>query len=89
MLKRYDVHPEIKFTTYDTPVNLAMVQRGLGVSIVNELSAMRWNDHLVKLPLDPPEKITFGIAFNSYDRLTSVARKFLDYAVKSLTESEK
>ena len=88
MLKKYDVHPEIKFTTYDTPVNMAMVQRGLGVSIVNELSARRWNDHLVKLPLDPPEQVTFGIAYNSFDRLTPVAKKFLDYAVRNLTQSE-
>lgn len=85
MLEKHDVHPEIKFTTYDTPVNMAMVQRGLGVSVVNELSASRWNDRLVKLPLDPPEQVTFGIAYSSFDRLTPVARKFLDYSVRSLT----
>ena len=88
MLDKYDVHPEIKFTTYDTPVNMAMVQRGLGVSICNELSAARWNDYLVKLPLDPPQQVTFGIAYSSYERLTPVARKFLDYAVRTLTKNE-
>ena len=65
-----------------------MVQRGLGVSIVNELSTERWNDHLVKMPLDPPEMITFGIAYTSLERLTPVAREFLDYAVKNLTKEE-
>lgn len=89
MLEKHDVHPHIKYTSYDTPVNLAMVQRGLGVSIVNELSARRWNDHLVKLPLDPPEKVTFGIAFRSYDRLSAAAKTFMDSAVKALTRSEK
>ena len=34
---------------------------GLGVSLVNELSAQAWNEHLVKLPLDPPASVTFGI----------------------------
>lgn len=88
ILRRNGVEPEIRYTTYDTPVTLAMVQQGLGVSIVNDLSARRWNDHIVKLPLDPPEKITFGIAFKSYDQLSTAARKFLDYAVKYLTRSE-
>lgn len=88
MLEKHGVHPEIRFTTYDTPVNMAMVQQGLGVSIVNELSAKRWNDRIVKIPLDPPEMVTFGIALNSLDRLTPVARKFLDYAVKDLTKEE-
>lgn len=89
ILKKNNVNPEISYTTYDTPVTLAMVQQGLGVSIVNELSACRWNEHIVKLPLDPPEKITFGIACRSIDQLSSVARRFLEYAVRYLTKSEK
>lgn len=88
IFEKNGVSPEISFTTYDTPVTLAMVQQGLGVSIVNELSAERWNEGLVKLPLDPPEKITFGIAYRSYAQLSSAARKFLDYTVMSLTKSE-
>ena len=86
MLKKHGVRPEIKFTTYDTPVNMAMVQQGLGVSIVNELSARRWNEKLVKMPLDPPEMVTFGIAYHSLDRLTPAAHKFLDYSVRNLTK---
>ncbi len=81
-----NLHPDIKYTTYDTPATLAMVRMGLGISFVNELSAQYWNEHLVKLPLDPPQKIEFGIAFNSYDHMTSAARKFLEYAVSYLKE---
>ena len=89
ILKKYDVHPEIKYTTYDTPATLAMVRMGLGISLVNKLSAQYWNEHLVKLPLDPPEMITFGIAIPSKDNMTSAARKFLDYSIKYLDESRK
>ena len=89
ILKKHNVHPEIKYTTYDTPATLAMVRMGLGVSLVNKLSAQYWNEHLVKLPLDPPEMITFGIAIPSKDNMTSAARKFLDYSIKYLDESRK
>ena len=81
ILKKNGVHPDIKYTTYDTPATLAMVRMGLGISFVNKLSAQFWNEHLVKLPLDPPQSITFGAAFPSRDSMTGAARKFLDYTL--------
>ena len=88
ILRQNNVSPEIKYTTYDTPATLAMVRMGLGISFVNELSAQYWNEHLVKLPLDPPQKITFGIAYTSEEHMTKAAKKFMTYAVKYLTQSE-
>lgn len=81
ILKDNDVYPEIKYTTYDTPATLAMVRMGLGISFVNELSARFWNEHLVKMPLDPPQSITFGVAFPSRSSMTGAAKKFLDYTL--------
>jgi len=78
ILNKSGVHPELKYTTYDTPATLALVRMGLGTAFVNELSAQFWNEHLVKLPLDPPQSITFGVAFPSKERMTGAARKFLD-----------
>ncbi len=88
IFERCNVSPNIKYTTYDTPAALAMVRMGLGVSFVNELSAQYWNDHLVKLPLDPPQTVTFGIVLTSEEHMTMAARKFLNYAVRYLTEAE-
>ena len=88
IFRKNNVSPTIKYTTYDTPATLAMVRMGLGISFVNELSAQYWNEHLVKLPLDPPEQITFGIAYTSEDHMTAAAKKFLDYAVRYLTRPE-
>lgn len=82
ILNKNGVHPELKYTTYDTPASLAMVRMGLGTAFVNELSAQFWNEHLVKLPLDPPQKITFGVSFPAKDRMTGAARKFLDYTLQ-------
>ena len=81
ILERNDVHPEIKYTTYDTPASLAMVRMGLGISYVNELSAQFWNEHLVKMPLDPPQTITFGVALPTREHMTGAAKKFLDYTL--------
>ena len=82
ILDKNDVHPDITYTTYDTPATLAMVRMGLGISFVNELSAQFWNEHLVKMPLNPPQTITFGVAFPSRETMTGAARKFLDYTLK-------
>lgn len=89
IFRKNKLNPQIKYTTYDTPAALAMVRMGLGVSIVNELSAQYWNEHLVKLPLDPPEKVSFGIAYTSEEHMTAASKKFLDYAVRTLTKPEK
>ena len=86
--RRNNVEPNVKYTTYDTPAALAMVRMGLGISFVNELSAQYWNDHLVKLSLDPPARVTFGIAYTSHEHMTAAAKKFLDYAVRYLTKPE-
>ena len=81
ILERNGASPEIKYTTYDTPATLAMVRMGLGISFVNELSAQFWNEHLVKMPLDPPQTITFGVALPSRENMTTAAKKFLGYTL--------
>ncbi|MBR0400268.1 MAG: LysR family transcriptional regulator [Mogibacterium sp.] len=86
ILDKYELHPNIKYTTYDTPATLAMVRMGLGISFVNELSSRVWNEHLVKLPLDPSESVSFGIAVLSSEHMTSAARKFVDYAIEFFKE---
>ena len=82
ILDKHDVHPAIKYTTYDTPVTVGMVKMGLGVSLVNALSAEPWEGGYSKLPLEPREFIKFGIALPARERLSKAAEKFLNYAVE-------
>ncbi len=84
---RYDIHPNITYTTFDTPATLALVRMGLGISLVTEISSRFWNEHLVKLPLDPPERITFGIAVPSPEHMTNAAKKFVQYAIDYINET--
>ena len=86
ILDRHDVHPNVTYTTFDTPATLALVRMGLGISLVNELSARYWHEHLVKLPLDPPETVTFGIAVPSSDHMTNAAKKFVQCAIDYFKE---
>ena len=86
ILEKSGVHPEIKYTTYDTPATLALVRSGLGISFVTRQSAQFWSDHLVKLPLDPPQTVTFGVALPSKEHMTRAAKKFLDYTMKFFRE---
>lgn len=86
ILKKYDVHPNITYTTFDTPATLALVRMGLGISLVNELSARYWHEHLVKLPLDPPETVTFGIAVPAREHMTNAAKKFVQCAIDFFKE---
>ena len=72
----------MKYTTYDIPVTIALVRMGLGVSMVNALGAQYWTGHYSKLPLEPREFITFGIAIPSRKRLSKAAEKFLAYAME-------
>ncbi len=82
ILDKHGVQPNVKFTTYDIPVTVAMVRMGLGISFVNELGAQYWDGHYVKLPLDPPEYITFGIAVPDRSRMSKAAETFLNYAIE-------
>lgn len=86
ILNKNKVHPEIKYTTHDTPATLALVRSGLGISFVTRQSAQFWTDHLVKLPLDPPQMVTFGVALPSKEHMTRSARKFLDYTLSFFNE---
>ena len=88
IFRKNGLSPAVKYTTYDTPASLAMVRMGLGICICNELAAQYWNEHLVKLPLDPPSRVTFGIAYSSEDHMTAAAKKFLTYAVRYLTRPD-
>ena len=82
IFRKHGVVPNIKFTTYDTPVTIAMVRMGLGISLVNELGAQYWNGNYSKLHLQPREYITFGIALPPRERMSKAAEKFLSYAIE-------
>ncbi len=82
MFARYNVHPNIQFSTMENYSAISMIEKGLGMSIMNERSTFNWVSDVVKLPLEPPEDITLGMAVPSLEHASSAARKFVEYARK-------
>ena len=81
--------PNIKFTTLENFAALAMVEQGLGVSVMNELITRKRLCDVVKLPIDPPASILLGAAYLSQASLSPAARKFLEYSVTELEKRTK
>ena len=88
LLDAHHITPRICFTTMENPVLLALIESGMGMSIMNELCTTLWKDRLSILPLDPPASATFGIAAAKQHHLTPAASKFLEFSVRMLTRSE-
>lgn len=88
ILDKHGVKPNVRYTTYDTPLTVALVRMGLGISMVNALGSQYWIGNYARLPLEPREFINFGIAIPSRDRLSKAAQKFLSYAVEEFKNKE-
>ena len=84
MLKRAGIELQIKVSTLENLSALAMIEQGLGMSVMNDIITQRWECDVVKLPLDPPQEVTLGVAVPDLAHLAPAAKRFLDYAVARL-----
>ena len=80
-LEAAGVKPNVKFYTKDDYAIIAMVEQGLGISIMPELLLKGRNDRLLTLPLVPEAKRTIGLAVAASDKAGPAVRKFTDYIV--------
>lgn len=84
MLARAGIELQIKVSTLENLSALAMIEQGLGMSVMNDIITQRWECDVVKLPLDPPQEVTLGVAVPDLAHLAPAAKRFLDYAVARL-----
>lgn len=80
-LDKAGVKPNIKFTTKDDYAILAMVEQGLGVSIVPELLLRGRRENLVVRPLEPQAARTIALAIPESNALP-VVEAFAQTAVE-------
>ena len=80
--------PNIKYSTKDDYAIIAMVEQGLGISVMNRLITEKHICNVVKLPVDPPSRITMGVALHSKTDASPAVKMFLKYAVRVLTRTE-
>lgn len=86
LLKKADLTPQICFSTLENYAALAMIECGLGMSVMNELITKGRQNNVVMLPLDLPQSITLGIAVPSLKAASPAVRKFITYATNMLKE---
>ena len=82
------IKPNIKFSTKDDYAIIAMVEQGLGISIMPELLLKGRHDNLKIKELVPPSKRTIGLAIPEASRHSPATRKFADYIIKWVTEEK-
>ncbi|MDY4110800.1 MAG: LysR family transcriptional regulator [Eubacterium sp.] len=79
LLDKYNVKPNIKFTTWEDFAIMAMVEKGLGVSILPSLILENIPYDIEIRPLKIPFYRDIGIAMKDKKRLTPAAKKFIEY----------
>jgi len=84
LLKQNNISPYIAFSTLENFATLTLIEQGLGMSIMNELITKRWDCNVKKMPLDPPQHITLGIAVHSLKNSSPATKKFIDLAINIL-----
>lgn len=88
MLQRNRLSLNIAFKTQENFPAIAMIEQGLGMSIMNNLITERLDYDVVKIPVDPPQYITFGIAIPSLKSASPAVKKFVEVAVRRLSAAE-
>lgn len=86
LFRKYELTPEIKFSTFENFSAMAMIEQGMGMSIMNELITKRWECDVVKLPLEPPQHITLGMALLSLEEASPAVKRFVAYSEKKLSK---
>lgn len=79
LLMQYDVSPKIRFTTWEDFAIMAMVEKGLGISILPDMILQRIPYDLEIRSLEIPFYRKIGIAMNNHKHMTKATKKFLEY----------
>lgn len=88
-LEAAGVKPNVRFYTKDDYAIIAMVENGLGMSIMPELLLKGRTDRVRVLPTIPEAKRTIGLAIAAGERAGPATRRFADYVVKFVTEESR
>lgn len=82
ILANTSINPVIKYTVGDDYAIMAMVEKGLGISILPELVLRGQQRNIRLLELNDPKFRTLGIAVNSMRQVSPATKRFLNYVKK-------
>ncbi len=81
-LEAAGVKPNVRFYTKDDYAIIAMVEQGLGMSIMPELLLKGRHDRVQILPLIPEARRTIGLAIAAGNKAGPATRRFADYVAR-------
>ena len=81
-----ELHPRVEYTIHDDYAIMAMVEAGLGVSMLASLILRRTNYHIVCRPTDPPVTRTLAVAYKDGNALPVASRRFIDMLVEQVAQ---
>jgi DNA-binding transcriptional LysR family regulator len=87
VLDKAGIRPNVKFSAGDDYAIIAMVEKGLGISILPELVLQGRNHKVTLLELEEQSFRTLGIAVNSMKYASPAAKRFVQY-VQSWVEQQ-
>jgi len=78
-MKKFHIEPNICASTSDVYAAYSMVEAGLGVALINNLLAEKWQGRAVALPLDVESEIRIGLASQYTEESSPAANAFLEF----------
>lgn len=79
LLERYQVHPQIRFTTWEDYAIMAMVEKGLGIGILPQMILQKLSYRIEVRGLEKPYYREIGFAVKDDRQMSPVIAKFLEY----------
>ena len=61
-----------------------MVEKGLGIAVMNDGITRYWQTDTVILPIDPPSKLEMGITLPSLETAAPAVKEFVTFAAERL-----
>jgi len=78
-LEKYDISPNIRYSTSDVFAAYCMVEADLGVSLLNNLEVSDFGGNVALLKTEPPINLEIGIMQTDTKDMTVAAKRFLSY----------
>lgn len=79
LLERCHIQPDIRFTTWEDFAIMAMVEKGLGISILPDMILQRIPYKIEIRSLQKPYYRPIGLAIKDQRHITPATKKFIDY----------
>ena len=81
-----EISPNVKFRIQDDATILAMVEKGLGVSLLSAMTLEHSTYQFQKLPTSPPVERTICVAYENPALLPIATKRFLNFMYEHLHE---